>query len=117
MEVENVLSGLIYHYIPPMLGYNGLSSLHHFPDAGGGRVVNRGGEVAVVVTSLTRRWWGGWCGVVEDGESEDEGLRENSEVSMFACVCVHNYISTLNPKISTLFTTTTTTTHQPQPRQ
>ena len=76
------------------------------------------GSGAMVVVSSTlgvgcaegrcrRRWWGD--GVVEDGESEDEGLRENSQVSMFACVCVHYYISTLNHKISTLFTTTTTT--------
>ena len=76
-------------------------------------IVDRGGEVAVVVMLLTWRWWGGRCGVVEDGESEDEGLRENSQVSMFVCVCIHYYISTLNHKISTLFPTTTTTTHRP----
>ena len=82
----------------------------HCNTGGGGHIVTRGGEVAVVVTLSTRRWWGGGCGVVEDGESEDEGLRENFQVSVFACVCIHYYISTLNHKISTLFTTTTTTT-------
>ena len=72
----------------------------------------------MVVASLTevvgwwsrhqQRWWGGrivdlevvgWqvcVVVVEDEESEDEGLTENSEVCMCACVCVHDYISKLN---------------------
>ena len=50
---------------------------------GGGRIVDRGGEVAVVVTLSTRRWWGGGCGVVEDGESEDEGLE------ILKCPCLH----------------------------
>ena len=55
---------------------------------GGGRIVDGGGEVAVVVMSSTWRWWGGGCGVVEDGESEDKGLRENSQVSVFVYIII-----------------------------
>ena len=44
--------------------------------------------MVVVVTLSTQRWWGGRCGVVEDGESEDEGLRENSQVSVFAYIII-----------------------------
>ena len=42
----------------------------------------------VVVMSSTWRWWGGGCGVVEDGESEDKGLRENSQVSVFVYIII-----------------------------
>ena len=66
--------------------------------------------VMVALTMLVVWWWGP-CGVVVEERVRDEGLRENSEMCVYACVCVHDYISTLNYQIFLIvFTTLTTTT-------
>ena len=57
---------------------------------------------------------GGRVVVVEE-RVRNKGLRENSEMCVYACVCVHNYISTLNYKIFLIVFTTLTTTTTCQP--